>query len=256
MTAPEGEPRMRLNRFLARAGIASRRKSDGLIQGGKVCVNGKVVVDPWQSIEPGRDCVEAQGCPVALPEAFEYLLFYKPAGCLVTRRDTHGRPTVFDYFEGLHPGTVAVGRLDQDTTGLLLLTDDGELAFRLAHPRFAVDKHYEAVVRGRPGEAVLAQLRAGVDLDDGRTAPAQVELAESRPVRGGVETRVIVCIHEGRKRQLRRMFRVVGHPVRELKRVAFAGLRLDLSHPGHYRRLGAEEVAGLRLQVGLGAQKE
>ena len=184
--------------------------------------------------------------------AFEYIVYHKPAGTLVTRRDTRGRSTVFDQFSDLHPGTVAVGRLDRDTTGLLLLTDDGELAFRLTHPRFAVEKLYEAVVRGRPDHATLARLRAGIELDDGMTAPARVEIQERRAVVRDAETRLSVCIHEGRKRQIRRMFRTVGHPVRALKRVALAGLELDLSRPGQWRHLQPAEVAALRFQVGLG----
>jgi len=243
---------MRLNRFLARAGVASRRKSDELIRGGKVRVNGETILEPWHSVELAGDRVEVQDRRVFLPAVYEYIAYHKPAGTLVTRRDTRGRSTVFDQFSDLHPGTVAVGRLDRDTTGLLLLTDDGELAFRLMHPRFVVDKLYEAVVRGRPDDATLGQLRDGIELDDGMTAPARVEIQESRRAARDVETRLSICIHEGRKRQIRRMFGAVGHPVRALKRVAFAGLELDLPEPGQWRYLTPAEVAALRSQVGLG----
>jgi len=243
---------MRLNRFLARAGIASRRKSDALIRRGAVSVNGDVVAEPGCSIVVGRDQVVFQGRQVVLPEAFEYIVLHKPAGHLVTRGDTHGRPTVFDRVDGLHPGTVAVGRLDLDTTGLLLLTDDGELAFRLTHPRFEIDKRYEVVVAGKPGAAALDRLRGGVELEEGPTAPARVQVQHTRTLTRGVETRLIISIHEGRKRQIRRMCRVVGHPVLALKRVAFAGMGLDLPREGQWRYLTAAEVHKLRSQVGLG----
>ena len=242
---------MRLNRFLARAGIASRRKSDVLIQSGAVEVNGEIAADPWRSIVVGRDRVEVRGSRVALPDAFEYVVMHKPAGCLVTHRDTHDRPTVFAQLEGLHPGTVAVGRLDRDTTGLLLLTDDGELAFRLTHPRFGVDKRYEVVVRGEPGSAALTRLRHGIELGDGRTAPARVQVQGGRTSAQGTEMQLTVSIHEGRKRPIRRMFKAVGHPVLALKRVALDGLELDLPRAGQWRHLTAAEVRKLRAQVGL-----
>jgi 23S rRNA pseudouridine2605 synthase len=242
---------MRLNRFLARAGVASRRGSDELIQSGAVRVNGEVAADPGRQILIGQDRIEVGSRPVVLPERFEYIALHKPAGCLVTRRDPQARPTVFERIPGLHPGTVAVGRLDLDTTGLLLLTDDGELAFRLMHPRFGIDKRYEVVVRGRPAEAALDRLRRGVELEDGVTAPAQVEVQRVAAAAWGVETQLTIAIHEGRKRQIRRMFRTVGHPVRALKRVVFAGLELDLPGPGQWRRLTAEEVRQLRDRAGL-----
>jgi 23S rRNA pseudouridine2605 synthase len=242
---------MRLNRFLARSGVASRRRSDQLVQQGAVTVNGEVVREPALSVDPSADRVECAGQLVSLPEAYEYIVLHKPAGCLVTRRDVRGRPTVFDAFDQLHPGTIAVGRLDMDTTGLLLLTDDGELAFRLTHPRFTVDKVYEAVVVGHPGESALEQLRQGLELDDGMTAPAQVELKEDLPRRGGVDCRLAVTIHEGRKRQVRRMLRAVGHPVRQLHRRSLADLELDMASPGQWRYLEESEVAALRFHVGL-----
>ena len=149
MTVPKPgaiEQEMRLNRFLARCGIASRRRSDELIQSGAVLVNGEIVDEPGRVVAVGNDRVEYQGQPVALPALYEYILLNKPAGYLVTRSDPDGRPTVFDLLQDLHPGTVPVGRLDMDTTGLLLLTDDGALGSRLLHPRFTVDKRYMAVV--------------------------------------------------------------------------------------------------------------
>ena len=243
--------RMRLNRFLARCGVASRRRSDELVQQGAVSVNGEVVREPALSVDPAADRVECAGRAVLLPGAYEYIVLHKPAGCLVTRSDTRGRPTVFELFDKLHPGTIAVGRLDMDTTGLLLLTDDGELAFRLMHPRFTVEKVYEALVVGCPSESALEQLRQGVELEDGMTAPARIELKEVVPRRGGVDSRVLLSIHEGRKRQIRRMLRAVGHPVRKLHRCTFADLDLDLERPDQWRHLTPVEVAHLGAQVGL-----
>jgi pseudouridine synthase len=238
---------MRLNRYLARAGVASRRKSDELILGGAVRVNGEAATEPGRTVMVGDDRVEVGGKQVWLPEGYEYILLHKQRGCLVTRRDTHGRPTVFDQIEALRPGTVAVGRLDQDTTGVLLLTDDGELAFRLLHPSHRVEKRYEALVAGKPDATDLLALRQGVDLEDGPTAPAQVRL------RGGDEheVRLEICIHEGRKRQVRRMCAAVGHPVRRLKRITFAGLGLGHLRPGQWRRLTPGEVRALRVRAGL-----
>jgi pseudouridine synthase len=240
---------MRLNRFLARSGVASRRKSDELILGGTVQVNGQTVAEPGRTVMVGTDRVDVGGKQVWLPEGFEYLLLHKRRGCLVTRRDTHGRPTVFDQIEALRPGTVAVGRLDQDTTGALLLTDDGELTFRLLHPSRQIEKRYEALVEGKPDAGDLLALRQGVELEDGPTAPAQVRL------RGGDEheARLEICIHEGRKRQVRRMCAAVGHPVKQLKRVAFAGLGVGRLKPGQWRRLTPGEVRALRARAGLGA---
>ena len=247
----ENRPTMRLNRFLARAGIASRRRSDLLIEQGVIAVNGVVVRELGRSLVVGRDQVALRGQPVLLPTAGEYVLLHKPAGCLVTRRDTHGRPTVFDRVEGLHAATVAVGRLDLDTTGALLLTDDGDLAHRLMHPRFGVVKRYTALVWGRPAPEQLDRLRQGLDLDDGPTAPAQVRLLNTERKGSSCRSRVELCLHEGRKRQIKRMFQAIGHRVAALERAEFAGLTLAGLHPGHWRRLAAAEVNRLHALVGL-----
>jgi len=249
--AAEGSAVMRLNRFLARAGVASRRGCDALIQEGSVRVNGVVVVEPGVSVDTRTDVVACRGRIVRLPETNEYVVFHKPRGCLVTRRDHRGRKTIYEFLAELRPGTVAVGRLDQDTTGLLLLTDDGELAFRLMHPRYAVDKVYEATVIGVPDQEALDQLRRGVELEDGMTAPAKVDLLDIDSGLGGRRSRIRLCIHEGRKRQVRRMLRAVGHPVERLHRVAFGGLELDLATPGTWRHLTSGEVEGLKALVGL-----
>ena len=253
MTVPEPgaiEQEMRLNRFLARCGIASRRRSDELIQSGAVLVNGEIVDEPGRVVAGGNDRVEYQGQPVTLPALYEYILLNKPAGYLVTRSDPDGRPTVFDLLHDLHPGTVPVGRLDMDTTGLLLLTDDGDLGYRLLHPRFTVDKRYMAVVGGSPTEENLDRLRRGIELDDGPTAPAQLQVEERWGSGWKKRARLTLCIHEGRKRQVRRMLRAVGYPVRELMRIEFAGLRVEGLAEGQYRYLNPAEVSDLKSRIG------
>jgi 23S rRNA pseudouridine2605 synthase len=225
---------MRLNAYLARAGVASRRGADELIKAGRVRVNG----------EPGElntfvgagDTVEVDGRPVEKQE-LAYVLLHKPAGVVTTARDPHGRPTVVELVPP-EPRVVPVGRLDADTTGALLLTNDGPLAHRLAHPRYEIDKVYEVEVEGEPDEGALRRLREGVDLDDGRTGPAEARrLGRSR---------LELTIHEGRKHQVKRMCEAVGHPVLRLHRSRYAGLDLRGLAPGEWRPLTAEEVAGLR----------
>ena len=247
---------MRLNRYLARAGGASRRKCDLLIQQGAITVNGQVVEDAGRCVVVDQDRVQVDGRNVTPPRSFEYLLLNKPADCLVTHADTHGRPTVFDQVRGLRPGTVAVGRLDQDTTGLLLLTDDGDLAHRLMHPRYGVDKVYVATVRRTPTASQLERLRRGVQLEDGVTAPARVRLLRRRRAPGhdggrSREAQVEIGIREGRKRQVRRMVEAVGHSTLTLRRVEFAGLALAGLETGEHRRLRPDEVKRLRALVGL-----
>jgi 23S rRNA pseudouridine2605 synthase len=225
---------VRLNAFLARAGVASRRGADDLIKAGRVLVNG----EPGQlnTFVGAGDTVEVDGRPVA-PQRLAYLLLHKPAGVVTTARDPHGRPTVVDLVPR-EPRVVPVGRLDADTTGALLLTNDGELAHRLAHPRYEVEKLYEAEVDGRPSDDALARLRDGVVLEDGVTSPARVRrLAPSR---------VELAIHEGRKHQVKRMLEAVGHPVRRLHRSRYAGLELTGLEPGAWRELTGDELASLR----------
>ena len=225
---------MRLNAYLARAGVASRRKADELIKAGRVTVNG----EPGQlnTFVQNRDRVELDGEPLQLqPPA--YVLLHKPAGVVTTASDPQGRRTVVELVD--HPARVVpVGRLDADTTGALLLTNDGELAHRLAHPRYEVEKVYEAEVEGEPSERTLERLRAGLELDDGPTAPA-----EARLVRPGT---VELSIHEGRKHQVKRMLAAVGHPVTRLHRSRYAGLTLEGLEPGAWRELEPFEVERLR----------
>jgi 23S rRNA pseudouridine2605 synthase len=225
---------MRLNAFLARAGVASRRGADELIKAGRVRVNGEDA--RLDTFVGDADTVEVDGRAVSA-QGLAYVLLHKPAGVVTTARDPGGRPTVVQLVPSA-PRVVPVGRLDADTTGALLLTNDGELAHRLAHPRYEVAKVYEAEVEGEPTDAVLAALAEGVELEDGRTAPAQARrLAPSR---------IELTIHEGRKHQVKRMCEAVGHPVRLLHRSTYAGLTLDGLEPGRWRELTDAEVESLR----------
>jgi 23S rRNA pseudouridine2605 synthase len=226
---------MRLNAYLARAGIASRRSADELIKAGRVRVNG----EPGQlnTTVAAGDRVELDGNEIAAQQ-LAYVLLYKPAGIVTTANDPRGRPTVVELVPR-EPRVVPVGRLDADTTGALLLTNDGPLANRLAHPRHGVEKVYEVDVEGDPNETALQRLRDGVELEDGRTVPARVR----RLGRGRIE----LVLHEGRNRQVKRMLETVGHPVRRLHRSAYAGLTLEGLGPGTWRELTPEEVSALRL---------
>jgi len=225
---------MRLNAFLARAGVASRRRADELIKAGRVTVNG----------EPGRlntvvgahDRVEVDGREVER-QRLRYVLLHKPAGVVTTARDPQGRPTVVELVPD-EPRVVPVGRLDADTTGALLLTNDGPLAHRLAHPRYGVDKTYVAEVEGDPDAEALQRLCDGIELEDGRTAPARAR----RLGRGRVE----LVLHEGRKHQVKRMLAAVGLPVTRLQRSGYAGLTLEGLEPGECRELTDREVELLR----------
>lgn len=240
---------MRLNRFLARAGAAqSRRKAEELIAAGRVRVNGEVALQLATQVAPGADVVELDGAAVALPAEHAYLMLHKPAGYMTSAADPHAQHTVFELVDrARYPALVYVGRLDTDTTGLLLFTDDGVLADALTHPKHHVDKIYEAHVKGMPDEAALARLRAGVRLEDGMTAPAEARLLLREKGGAVVELR----IHEGRKRQVKRMLAAVGHPVRRLHRCAFGPLALGDLAPGKCRELTPGELAALRACAGL-----
>jgi 23S rRNA pseudouridine2605 synthase len=224
---------MRLNAYLARAGVASRRGAEELIRAGRVRVNGEVA--GLATFVEERDSVEVDGARIE-PEPLTYVLLHKPAGVVTTARDPQGRPTVVGLVAHKRR-VVPVGRLDADTTGALLLTNDGRLAHRLMHPRYEVDKVYEAEVEGEPNEDALRRLRAGIELEDGVTAPAEARLVGP--------SRVELTIHEGRKHQVKRMLEAVGHPVTHLRRKAYAGLTLEGLEPGEWRELGPDEVKRL-----------
>jgi 23S rRNA pseudouridine2605 synthase len=225
---------VRLNAYLARTGVASRRGADELIKTGRVRVNG-VRGELNTFVGPG-DVVDLDG-RLLVPQHLAYVLLHKPAGVVTTARDPHGRPTVVGLVDH-ESRVVPVGRLDADTTGALLLTNDGELAHRLAHPRYEVEKVYEARVEGEPSDDALAILANGVELDDGPTAPASVRrLGPSR---------IELSIQEGRKHQVKRMLEAVGHPVLGLHRSRYAGLTLEGLEPREWRELTAAEVDALR----------
>jgi pseudouridine synthase len=231
---------MRLNRYLARAGIASRRAADELIKDGRVSVNG--VPGELGTFVAASDVVEVDGVEVG-KQRLAHVLLHKPLGVVTTARDPQGRPTVVDLV-GHDARVVPVGRLDIDTTGALVLTNDGDLAHRLAHPRYDVEKTYVADVAGAPSDDTLRRLAAGVELEDGRTAPARIRrLGRSR---------LELVLHEGRNRQVRRMCEAVGHPVRRLHRSGYAGLDLLGVEAGSWRELTPDEVERLRNLVGLG----
>ena len=234
---------MRLNAYLARAGVASRRKADELIKAGRVTVNGEP--GELNTFVGARDRVEVDGRTVA-KQQLAYVLLHKPAGVVTTASDPQGRRTVVDLVE--HPSRIVpAGRLDADTTGALLLTNDGELAHRLAHPRYGVEKTYVVDVEGKPSDAALRALETGVELEDGRTAPARVRrLARSR---------VELTIHEGRNHQVKRMLEAVGHPVTRLHRSAYAAISADELAPGAWRELAGDEVAELKSVVAKTIQK-
>jgi pseudouridine synthase len=231
---------VRLNAYLARAGVASRRKADELIKAGRVTVNGEA--GQLNTFVQAHDVVEVDGERVA-KQRLAYVLLHKPAGVVTTASDPQGRRTVVDLVPP-EPRVVPVGRLDVDTTGALLMTNDGDLAHRLAHPRYGVEKTYVAVVDGDPGDDALRQLAEGVDLDDGRTAPARARRLD----RGRVE----LTIHEGRNRQVKRMLEAVGHPVQQLHRSVYAGLTLEGLEPGAWRELEPSEVELLRRATSRG----
>jgi 23S rRNA pseudouridine2605 synthase len=227
---------MRLSRYLAHGGVSSRRAAEELIRAGRVTVGGEVVTDPARDVDE-HSSVAFDGRAISPVEKTVVYAVNKPKGVVSTARDTHGRPTIVDLVNA--PTRVyPVGRLDADTTGLILLTNDGDLANRLTHPRYGVPKTYHATVARPPvREHELKRLREGVKLDDGKTAPARVrKLAPAK---------LEVILREGRKRQVRRMCDAVGHPVVDLKRVAFGPLRLDLPEGG-VRRLTPAEVDRLR----------
>jgi 23S rRNA pseudouridine2605 synthase len=226
---------VRLAKFLAHAGVASRRGAERLIAAGRVRVDGQVVTDPARDVTDSNEVV-ADGAPVR-PEPLEYHLVNKPIGVVSTAREPGGRPTVTDLVDTgarLYP----VGRLDADSSGLIILTNDGELANRLMHPRYEVEKRYRVRVQGSPSKAALASLRRGVELDDGKTAPAQVRVLDT----GGPESVLELAIHEGRKRIVRRMLEAVGHPAIALQRTGMGPLELGRLHVGGSRRLRPAEV--------------
>lgn len=242
MNPAEGE---RLQKVLARAGVGSRRVIEEYIEDRRITVNDEVAV-LGRRIDPDTDEVRVDGQVVSLMADAVYYLLHKPAGVVTTVRDPEGRKTVLDLVPDttrVHP----VGRLDYETEGLLLLTNDGSLTHRLTHPSFGVDKEYLAHVEGRPGRAALRSLREGVELDDGITAPAKVAAVEPDVLR--------IVIHEGRNRQIRRMCEAIGHPVKRLIRTRIGDLTDRRLKPGQWRELTTEELRGLDAAVRSGPNR-
>lgn len=237
---------MRLAKFLAAAGVASRRKAEQIIASGRVEVNGNVVTVPQHQVGP-EDLISVDGREVEPDVEKYYLLLDKPAGYLSTVSDPHGRRTVLDLIGKFPARLYPVGRLDLDTTGVLLLTNDGKLAYRLTHPRFGVEKRYRVRVQGVPAAGTLARMTRGMVLEEGLTAPAEVRLLRRLP---GAALLEIILI-EGRKRQVKRMCAAAGHPVVELRRTGFGFLTAAGLKSGGYRRLSAAEVQRLYRLVGL-----
>jgi 23S rRNA pseudouridine2605 synthase len=229
----------RLQKLLARAGLGSRRACEELIADGRVTIDGEVA-RLGNRADPHTQRVAVDGVPVVVRDDLVYYLLNKPAGHVTTARDPHGRPVVTELVPD-EPRVFPVGRLDNDTEGLLLLTNDGELTQLLTHPSHGVVKTYLAEVRGVPSPAALAVLRDGVELDDGRTAPARVRLVQTRGGRAAVE----IGIHEGRNRQVRRMFDAIGHPVVRLVRTRIGPVRDDRLRPATWRALRQAEIRAL-----------
>jgi 23S rRNA pseudouridine2605 synthase len=234
----------RLQKILSQAGFASRRASERLMLEGRVTVNGVTVRELGTKANAAQDDIRVDGRRVRLPERHRYILLNKPRGYVTTRSDPERRPTVLDLLHGVHEYVYPVGRLDFDSEGLLLLTNDGDLAARLTHPRHGVPRVYEVRVLGIPDAHDLDRLSGGVVIDGRRTARADVQL--SAHTRGAAESSMIVTIHEGRNREVRRMCESIGHPVVRLRRVAIGPLRDPRLKPGKWRELTPPEVARLQ----------
>lgn len=238
----------RLQKVIAQAGIASRRKAERLIAEGKVTVNGKVVTELGTKVGLS-DKIQVNGIPLEQEEK-KYFLFYKPRGVITAVRDDKNRKVVTDFFPHVEERIYPVGRLDYDTSGLLLLSNDGEFTHLLTHPKHEMPKTYVAKVKGLPSRETLEQLEKGIQLEDGKTAPAKAKLlsADKRKNHAIVE----MTIHEGRNRQVRRMFDAIGHPVVKLKRERFAFLTLHGLNAGEYRELTVHEVKRLKVLAQTG----
>lgn len=234
----------RLQKIISQAGIASRRAAEKLIAQRRVTVNGETVTEMGTKADPARDDIRVDGRRLKSAERLRYILLHKPAGYVTTRSDPQRRRTVIDLLHGVREYVYPVGRLDYDTQGLLLLTNDGDLAARLTHPRHQVDRTYEASVAGMPDEEALDRLRQGIALDGRRTLPADVVLVnKGRRDRKSV---LVITIREGRNRQVRRMLEAVGHPVESLRRIRFGPLGIRGLRPGEWRDLSEIEVEKLK----------
>jgi 23S rRNA pseudouridine2605 synthase len=233
---------LRLNRYISASGVSSRRKGEELIRDGRISVNGKVVTDPAKNVEPEMDTVTLDGLGLKINEKKRYYVLNKPLGVIVSRKDTHRRKTVIDLLGNETKGVFPVGRLDADTSGVLLLTDDGLFAYRLMHPSFGVEKVYRAEVEGTIDRDDIKKFGDGMILDDGPTAPAGLKIVETKQNVSIVE----ITIHQGRKRQVRRMLKLAGHAVKKLERISFGGITLQNLPRGKYRTLLEREIEQLK----------
>jgi pseudouridine synthase len=241
----------RLQKILSTAGVASRRLSEELITQGRVSVNGTVVTELGTKADPSRDEIKVDGRRIKFEQRRVYILLYKPRGYVTTRSDPQGRPTVMDLLQRVKEYVYPVGRLDYDSEGLLLLTNDGELAARLTHPRHEVDRIYEARVKGVPDDHELERLTKGMVIEGRRTSRARVTVTHVRDTPGGPQAIIEIAIHEGRQRQVRKMFDAIGHPVVRLRRIAIGPIRDEEMPTGHYRELTGRELAALRRAAGI-----
>jgi 23S rRNA pseudouridine2605 synthase len=232
---------VRLQKAIAEAGLMSRRKAEEAIREGRVSVNGGVVTEMGVQVDPERDDIRVDRKRLTQVEPKSYVILYKPAGCVTTASDPQGRKTVFDFLPRSRVRLYPVGRLDYDAEGLLILTNDGELAHRLQHPRYGVEKVYDVKVMGRPSEEAIRRLRTGIDLEEGRTAPARVSVLRLLPNAAWLR----IVIHQGWNRQIKRMGEAVGHPVAKIKRVGYGPLTLGALTSGDSRPLTASEVEEL-----------
>ena len=239
----------RLQKYLASCGVASRRMSEEIIKSGRVAVNGQIVTEMGVKIKIGTDKVTVDGKDITPEEEHVYLMLNKPEGYVTTAHDPQGRPTVLDLVAEVPQRVFPIGRLDVDTEGLLFLTNDGELAYRLTHPKFAVTKVYHALVTGKPSEDKLDRMRNGLKLEDGMTKPCTVKVIR----RYNHKTMLEITISEGRNRQVRRMCQAIGNPIIELERVKIENIELSNVKRGQYRKLTLEELAPLMYKVQLGA---
>lgn len=238
---------------MARAGLGSRRACEELIRQGRVQVNGQIVTQLGTRVDPLHDNIAVDGQLLTPAEPLIYLLVHKPPGYLSTTHDPHGRPTVMDLLS-VPQRVYPIGRLDVESEGLLLLTNDGPLTQRLTHPRYQHEREYRVLVRGQPGHQALQALRQGIELEDGKTSPAQVRPIQGEPAPRGT-TWLRITLREGRKRQVRRMCAAVGHPVQRLIRVRMGPLYLGDLRSGASRRLTRQEIKSLQTSAGLRPQR-
>lgn len=233
---------MRLQKFMARCGVASRRKSESIIKEGRVKVNGSIVTELGTKVDKGKDIIEVDNKKIQLEENYVYILLNKPEGYITTVDDEFDRKKVLDLLENIEERIYPVGRLDYDTSGFLLLTNDGDLAYKLTHPKYEVNKKYMAKVEGIPTESKLKQFRSGLAIEDYVTSKAKVKIISKSEISSNLE----IIIHEGRNRQVRKMCAKIGHPVLELKRTEMGEIKLGNLKEGTWRHLTPKEVDTLK----------